>query len=75
MRLGLTYNRSLPSMFLAQLARDDDPDIRYAMAENPRLHVLLLLELSQDENPYVAHRAQKTMSRTTPQPATLSLAA
>lgn len=48
---------------LWMLAKDDCVDVRFCLAENYKINPEILKELSKDENPYVAHRAQKTMER------------
>ena len=48
---------------LRKLAAHKDVDVRIALAENHNLPEKLLLRLTDDENPYVAQRAQKTLSR------------
>ncbi len=62
-RLGLTYNRNLPTTYLEWLARDESTDIRYEMAENNHLPLHILQMLSNDSNPYVANRALKTIAQ------------
>lgn len=46
---------------MVELMADENPDIRYAIAEDPLVPVHLLIYLAGDENPYVAARAQKTI--------------
>lgn len=62
-RLSLSYNPSLPRMFLKQLATSDSADVRFGLAENPLLSPCILETLAADENPYVALRAEQTLSR------------
>lgn len=62
-RLSLSYNPSLPRMFLQQLATSDSVDVRYGLAENALLSPCILETLAGDENPYVALRAEETLSR------------
>jgi hypothetical protein len=45
------------------LAQDVDADLRYAMAENHNIHADVLIILAEDDNPFVAHRAKKTLAR------------
>ncbi|MBS1954972.1 MAG: hypothetical protein JST89_12355 [Cyanobacteria bacterium SZAS-4] len=45
------------------LVEDPNPDVRFCLAENYNIDKAMLEALSEDENPYVAHRAQKTMMR------------
>ena len=46
-----------------QLATDENLDLRYALAENHQIDSGILDILAADENPFVAARAQKTLSR------------
>ncbi len=62
-RRAVLDNPTLPPDSHHILAKDIDPDIRYALAENHNVSVDLLTELSNDQNPYVANRAQRTLSR------------
>ena len=48
---------------LMALAHDPDADVRYCLAENNNLPSPVLSELTRDENPYVATRAQATLGR------------
>lgn len=48
---------------LWQLVKDEDADVRFGLAENHRLPETILNALSEDENPYVACRARKTIMR------------
>ena len=54
-------NTSLETVKL--LAQDQQADLRYAMAENHNLHPDILNMLIEDDNPFVAHRAKKTLAR------------
>ena len=45
------------------LAQDESADVRYAIAENHNIHAAVLTLLIEDENPFVAHRARKTLER------------
>jgi len=47
----------------AELAHDEHPDVRYAVAENPRAPRSTLSFLLFDDNPYVADRARQTLER------------
>ncbi len=44
-------------------ALDTNPDVRYALAENHNISRVVLTRLSEDPNPYVAYRANKTLRR------------
>ncbi|HEY9756794.1 MAG TPA: HEAT repeat domain-containing protein [Oculatellaceae cyanobacterium] len=48
---------------LFQLAHDTNPDVRFAIAENHKADIEILQLLSQDDNPFVAARARKTLRR------------
>lgn len=48
------------------LSQDECADVRYAIAENTETPQDILIKLQEDENPYVAHRAQQTIQRTEP---------
>lgn len=45
------------------LVEDENPDVRFCLAENYNIDPNMLKVLSEDENPYVAHRARKTLMR------------
>ena len=42
---------------------DEDPDVRYQLAENHQLAIEVLRLLCQDDNPYVSCRAARTVER------------
>lgn len=42
---------------------DQDPFVRYELAENPRLPLTVLIALVNDENPYVSFRAEQTLEK------------
>jgi hypothetical protein len=46
-----------------QLALDEHPDLRYALAENHNIDATVLQVLIDDTNPYVAARAKRTLAR------------
>ena len=50
---------------LLALAIDPDPAVRFALAQNHHLPRQILKILSEDDNPYVACRAQKTAENLT----------
>jgi hypothetical protein len=62
-REAVADNINTPIDSLWLLSLDECCDIRYAMAENHNLPLAILDSLSQDNNPYVAHRAQRTLDR------------
>ena len=47
------------------LAHDPCCDVRFALAENHNIDCDILATLADDENPYVAWRARKTIKRLT----------
>ncbi len=61
MDIGDHVNTPLEALLL--LTEDENADVRFALAENHNIHENVLRLLSQDSNPYVAHRAQKTLAR------------
>lgn len=61
-RIGIGYNPSTPIATLWNLAMDQHLDVRFSLAENANTIPLILLWLSEDDNPYIAQRAQTTMS-------------
>ncbi|MBZ0187013.1 MAG: hypothetical protein K8F91_12270, partial [Candidatus Obscuribacterales bacterium] len=56
-------NLAAPFEVLSVLARDEDVDIRFSVAENHNSPPDLLVLLMEDENPYVADRAARTYKR------------
>ncbi|HMO23160.1 MAG TPA: hypothetical protein PKC98_19530, partial [Candidatus Melainabacteria bacterium] len=48
---------------LLLLAEDEDPEVRYAMAENYNMEIDILVMLSEDDNPFVKVRACETLAR------------
>jgi hypothetical protein len=48
---------------LQHLSQDENADLRFALAENHNIDKRILNTLTQDSNPYIAHRAQKTLDR------------
>ncbi|MBU6453434.1 MAG: hypothetical protein KGS72_16760 [Cyanobacteria bacterium REEB67] len=60
-RIAVANNPNAPQSLLAYLAADSCVDVRYALAENYQLPPRLLRKLAEDENPYVAARAQRTL--------------
>lgn len=61
--LSVAEDASASEDILWLLVEDPNPDVRFCLAENHNIGTALLQALSDDENPYVAHRAQKTMMR------------
>jgi len=62
-RAAVSDNINTPLYTIWLLARDLDADVRYQIAENHRFPEALIGSLIDDENPYVAGRAQKTLAR------------
>ena len=62
-RIALADRSDTPLEVLLVLIEDEHPDVRYAIAENHNVDEALLRRLIEDCNPYVAHRAQRTLAR------------
>jgi hypothetical protein len=62
-RAAVAENENTPLYTVWALAKDADADVRYQLAENHNLPLALLRSMTNDENPYVACRAQKTYDR------------
>ena len=62
-RLAAAENSNTNLETLWQLVSDTDADVRFGLAENHRMPEIVLRALSEDENPYVACRAGKTLER------------
>lgn len=60
-RIAVGENPNTPLSTLKLLVNDQHVDVRYAMAENPSLPPAILQLLADDENPYVNHRANRTL--------------
>src|SRR6185437_808376 len=65
-RVAVADNKATPLPILLQMLSGGDVDIRYRMAENPELPAKMLNQLTEDENAYVASRAQRTLMRRNP---------
>jgi hypothetical protein len=52
-----------PLRLLNKLAFDENPDVRYEIAEDANTPFDLLRMMTEDENPYVAERAKRTLNR------------
>jgi hypothetical protein len=48
---------------LLKLASDEHPDVRFRVAENPRVPITILSLLLDDENPFVNARARQTIDK------------
>jgi hypothetical protein len=62
-RLAVCDNPFVPESVMVLLIEDTSADVRYALAENHNLSSEILERLSNDENPYVANRATRTLQR------------
>lgn len=62
-RIAAAENHHTSLETLWQLVKDEDADVRFGLAENHRIPEPILNALSEDENPYVACRARKTIER------------
>ncbi len=65
-RIAVSEHESTPDVLLMILAQDVDADVRYSLAENARMPKAVLELLSNDSNPYVASRADRTLTRLAP---------
>jgi hypothetical protein len=62
----MSIEQSVSNEVIWLLIEDTNPDVRFALAENYNIDEDMLAALTRDENPYVSHRAQKTLSRLHP---------
>jgi hypothetical protein len=62
-REAVADHQLCPVSIHLMLADDETVDVRFALAENHNLSFQVLEKLSQDANPYVAYRAERTMRR------------
>lgn len=62
-RLDLTENNHLTMSMYMVLACDENDDVRYALASNANIPRFVLDRLSEDENVYVACRAEQSLER------------
>jgi hypothetical protein len=62
-RMDIGDCENTPVEVLLMLAADEDPDVRFALAENHNIHESVLNMLAEDSHPYIAHRGQKTLAR------------
>jgi len=65
-RLSVAEHPATPPFVLEFLALDSCADVRFGMAENPDTPLHILSVLAQDHNPFVAHRAKKTIGLVAP---------
>jgi hypothetical protein len=61
--MAVADHLNTPVAVLILLAEDDNADVRYALAENHNISRDVLNKLLNDSNPYVANRAERTLSR------------
>ncbi|MFN8550652.1 MAG: hypothetical protein U0103_04110 [Candidatus Obscuribacterales bacterium] len=61
--LNVAEDASASDDILWLLVEDENPDVRFCLAENYNIDQNILKALSEDENPYVAHRAKRTLMR------------
>jgi hypothetical protein len=62
-RMAVADNPSSLLETLTMLAQDQSSDVRYQLAENHNIDESILELLAEDLNPYIAHRAKKTLKR------------
>lgn len=62
-RSAVCDHKSLKAEIIWRLAMDSEADVRYAVAENANVPHSVLKMLSEDENPYVANRAARTLAK------------
>ncbi len=62
-RASCAENTNISIKTVWRLARDSSADVRLRLAESYTIPLAVLRVLSEDENPYVAYRAQRTMRR------------
>lgn len=62
-RLAVADNARTLIFSLLKLAYDVDDDVRYRMAENPKMPLQVLQVLQKDENPFVSYRADLTVCK------------
>jgi hypothetical protein len=70
-RAAVADNTNADDDTIRALAKDEHIDVRFRLAENPNLSTEILEQLAHDDNPYVAYRAQMTLTRVTNQNATV----
>lgn len=62
-RAAVAENMNTSMKTIWNLVRDPSPDVRLRLAESYTVPIAILRVLADDENPYVASRAQKTLLR------------
>lgn len=61
-RIAVGRNPEAPTLVHWTLAFDEHLDVRFSLAENAQTDLLILIWLTGDENPYIAHRAMRTLN-------------
>jgi len=61
-KLELAETNNLPLSRYMNLAAEDSVDVRYHLASNANIPKVVLEILAEDENVFVSHRAQSTLS-------------
>lgn len=64
-RVAVSHNPKTPFEIIETLICDISADVRYALASNPLLPLHAIQRICEDDNPYVASRAQQTYGRLT----------
>ena len=62
-QIAVARNKSTPKKILSLMSLEYSEDVRYSMAEDYNLPEEILSQLMEDENPYVAVRAETTVTR------------
>lgn len=62
-RMAVCENPSVAEDTLMILVNDPCADVRHCLAENHNIPERVLEALTEDENPYVVHRARRTLER------------
>jgi len=62
-RTAVADHKNTTNETVMLLAQDESVDLRYAIAENHNVGENVLNMLIDDANPFVAHRAKKTLAR------------
>lgn len=62
-RAAVSENMNTSMKTVWKLVHDSSPDVRLRLAESYTVPLAVLKVLADDENPYVSHRAQRTLLR------------
>jgi hypothetical protein len=65
-RIAIADDPRTSFKILQHLSKDASMDLRFALAENHNIDARILMTLTGDINPFVAHRATKTLARVYP---------